>query len=78
MVKRTFQNWLSSKLALSSGIKLAIIIIARYDKFIIMLVEVPNPLSINQLGTTSLRAVGVAHKMTPQVNPNSSLPMQIA
>ena len=58
--------------------KFAIIIIVRKDKLIIMFVEVPKPLSISQLGTTSFKALGVAQRMTPQVNPRISLPMQIA
>ena len=69
--------FVSSEL-LSSGMKLAIIIIARYDKLIIMFVEVPKPLSINQLGTTSFKALGVAQRRTPQVNPRMSLPMHMA
>jgi hypothetical protein len=67
-----------SKETLSSGMKLAMIITVRNDKLIVMFVDVPKPLSIKKLGTTSFKATGVAHRITPHVNPRISLPTQIA
>jgi len=76
-VKRTIQNWSSRRLFLSSGMKFAITITWRKARLIIMLVEVPKPLSIRELGTTSFKAVGVAQRITPEVKPRMNRPKQI-
>lgn len=56
---------------------MARIITIRNAMLIIILVEVPNPLSINLPGTVSSNDFGVAHSRTPQEKPRMNLPKQI-
>ena len=76
-MNKTIQYLSLFKLAASLGMLFDIDIIWRKDKLIIMFVEVPKPLSISQLGTTSLMATGVTHKITPHEKPRISLAKQI-
>lgn len=46
-------------------------------KLMIMLVEVPKPLSISYDGTVSSIALGVVQIRTPQEKPNINLPKHI-
>lgn len=56
---------------------MAIMRTAKKAKFIIILVEVPNPLSISLAGIVSSRTFGVAHERIPLEKPKSILPKHI-
>ena len=56
---------------------IAIMSTAKKAKFIIIFVEVPNPLSINLEGMVSSRTLGVAHDRIPEEKPKSILPKHI-
>ena len=71
------QYFVSIRAARCSGIPIAIIKTTKKAKLIMMLVDVPKPLSMSLAGITSSSIFGVAHDKIPLANPKIILPKHI-